>query len=108
FENSAQDAPVLGGATGGEMTAKDGRKFFFAADRRLESMRDPQGNTLAIVRDGASRIHRVTHSSGKEIDFARDGAPPANDGLLRRVTDPLGHSTAFSYGSRGNAISITD
>src|SRR5260221_9306165 len=85
------------------MTAKDGRKFFFAADGRLESMRDPQGNTLAIVRDGAGRIQRVTHSSGKEIVFARNG-----DCFTTGVIDPAGNRCRYSYDANGDLRGFFD
>jgi len=34
--------------------------------------------------------------------------PPANDGLLRKVVDPLGHTTTFTYDERGNVLTVSD
>ena len=34
--------------------------------------------------------------------------PIANDGLLRKVTDALGHVSRFSYDARGNVLSVVD
>jgi RHS repeat-associated protein len=34
--------------------------------------------------------------------------PPTNDGLLRKMVDPLGHVTTFTYDGRGNILTVTD
>jgi RHS repeat-associated protein len=34
--------------------------------------------------------------------------PPANDGLLRKLVDPLGHITSFTYDERGNVLTVSD
>ena len=34
--------------------------------------------------------------------------PPANDGLLRKLVDPLGHTTTFTYDERGNVLTVSD
>jgi YD repeat-containing protein len=102
-ENSAQDAPLITDATGWELTAKDGRKFRFDAEGRLEQMRDPQGNVLAIVRAGAGRIERVTHSSGKEIVFVRN-----EWGFITEVIDPAGNRCHYTYDVWGDLRTYHD
>ncbi len=38
-----------------------------------------------------------------------DGStPPANDGLLRKLVDPMGHTTTFAYDERGNVLAVSD
>jgi RHS repeat-associated protein len=34
--------------------------------------------------------------------------PPANDGLLRRLVDPKGNTTTFTYDDHGNVLTVTD
>ena len=88
--NGDPDVPELDDATGWELTSKDGRKFFFNANGRLESMRDPQGNTLSIVRDAADRINL--------LEYAFNGAPKTPDTSGSPVPVALIHpGTGFTH-----------
>jgi RHS repeat-associated protein len=47
----------------------------------------------------------TTHYSYEDDDSS---TPPANDGLLRKLVDPLGHITTFTYDERGNVLTVFD
>lgn len=49
-----------------------------------------------------------THTTNYAYEDEDPATPLANDGLLRRVTDALGHTSRFSYDERGNVLSVTD
>jgi RHS repeat-associated protein len=41
--------------------------------------------------------------------YEDDNAPqPLNDGLLRKLVDPLGHATSFTYNANGQVLTMTD
>jgi RHS repeat-associated protein len=47
----------------------------------------------------------TTHYSYEDDDAS---TPPANDGLLRKLVDPMGHTTSITYDERGNVLTVTD
>ena len=53
---------------------------------------------------GAPQVRSFTTT----YDYENPGVPPKDDGLLRHVTDPLGHTTSFTYDPSGSPLTITD
>lgn len=79
-------------------TAKDGTEFVVNQGAGgLQSVRDPNGNTLTISASG------ITHSSGQSIAFTRD-----TQGRITQITDPEGVSNVYTYSGDGDLISYKD
>jgi YD repeat-containing protein len=72
-----------------------------------ERPQDPGERTgLFTQLDGTLAQRTITINYAYEDDDP--GTPPANDGLLRKVVDPLNHTRQLSYDARGNVLTITD
>jgi RHS repeat-associated protein len=51
----------------------------------------------------------TTKSLTTHYFYEEDGtSQPLNDGLLRKVVDPLGHATTFTYNATGQVLTMTD
>lgn len=84
------------------LTTYDGMVYTFSGDwggqiSGLQSVTDPNENSLQIVRDG------IVHSSGVRVTFTRDAA-----GRITTITDPAGAELHFGYDTEGNLIAVTD
>jgi len=64
-----------------KFTAEDGTAYIIDRRAGLQSLSDPNGNTLTIGAGG------IVHSSGKSIVFNRDSL-----GRINSITDPNGNS----------------
>jgi len=80
-----------------KFTAEDGTAFIIDQRAGLQSLSDPNGNTLTISAGG------IIHSSGKSIVFNRDIA-----GRITSIVDPNGNSQFYNYDPNGDLISYTD
>lgn len=69
----------------------------------LASIRDPNGNTITISRDGAFRVAQVTDPVGRSLTFAYDSS-----GRITSITDPIGRSVQYTYNSQGTIATFTD
>ncbi len=76
-------------------TAPDGMKYTFNGDGTVASKTDRNGNSLTYSSGG------ITHSSGKQITFTRDG-----NNRITEIYDPIALATsgspALKYGYDGN------
>jgi RHS repeat-associated protein len=79
------------------LTTRDGRIFDLELQKGVTRLQDLNGNTLLIGSSG------ITHSSGRSISFARDGA-----GRITSITDPMGKSFTYTYDAAGDLIAVTD
>ena len=68
-----------------------GLEYTISRTNGLESLRDTDGNTLAITENG------VIHSAGTSIQFTRDGL-----GRITEVADPAGNSQFYAYDANGD------
>jgi len=80
-----------------KFTAEDGTAYIIDQRTGLQSLADPNGNTLTISAGG------IVHSSGKSIVFHRDIA-----GRIESITDPNGNSMFYQYDPNGDLVSYTD
>ncbi|MGE4180758.1 MAG: PASTA domain-containing protein [Limisphaerales bacterium] len=80
-----------------QYTSVDGRVFVITTSTGVQSIREPNGNTLTLGPGG------ITHSSGGSVAFTRDGL-----GRITRITDPNGHFQQYAYDAQGNLSSHTD
>lgn len=79
------------------LTTRDGRIFDLELQKGVIRIQDLNGNNLVITSAG------VSHSSGRSISFARDGA-----GRITSITDPMGKSFTYTYDAAGDLIVVTD
>jgi RHS repeat-associated protein len=80
-----------------KFTAEDGTAYIIDQRTGLQSLADPNGNTLTIGAGG------IVHSSGKSIVFNRDSF-----GRINSITDPNGNSQFYNYDANGDLVSYTD
>ena len=80
-----------------QLTALDGTVFVISEKNGLESIQDPNGNSLTFSSNG------ITHSAGKGIMFNRDG-----EKRIVAVTDPLGYRVQYEYDFYGDLVRVTD
>jgi fibro-slime domain-containing protein/RHS repeat-associated protein len=79
------------------LTTRDGRSFDLELRKGVTRLQDLNGNNLVIGSSG------VTHSSGKSISFARDGA-----GRITSITDPMGKNLTYTYDAAGDLVAVAD
>ncbi|MBM3240282.1 RHS repeat protein [Candidatus Poribacteria bacterium] len=79
------------------LTTKDGRELVINQSTGLESIEDPNGNTLFIDSSG------IVHSSGKSISFNRDA-----EVRITQITDPMGNALTYTYDANGDLVSFAD
>jgi len=84
------------------LTDRFGEAKQFAADGRLTSITDRNGNRLTMEYAGGV-ISRAVAASGRALTFVR-GA----DGRIAQVVDPGGRVWSFAYSDRGELTSVTD
>ncbi len=65
-------------------------------------------SVTGLFSDGSGRLITKTLTTSYVYEDDDPLTPPAEDGLLRKIVDPLGHATRFSYDDRGNVLAITD
>lgn len=81
----------------------DLRVYAFDNNGRLTSIRDRNGNTIRITRNGAGNVEQVTDTVGRTFAFSYNG------NLLSSVRDPLGRTIEFTYDDRtGNLAAARD
>lgn len=85
-----------------EYRRHDGSFMRFDAGGRLTSMTDANNNTVTLGYTG-NNLTSVTDAVGRALTFSYDGG-----GRITRVTDPLGRSWDYTYGTiSGNATVLT-
>ncbi len=80
-----------------KFTSVDGTVYVLDEALGLVSVTDRNGNTLTISANG------VTHSSGKNVVFNRDG-----QGRISSIVDPLGNSLTYDYDANGDLVRFTN
>ncbi len=79
------------------LTTAEGIQYVISRSLGLESITDPNGNTLAFGPGG------ITHSAGLSINMERD-----SEDRITRITDPMGYQVAYDYDGNGDLIEFTD
>ncbi len=69
-----------------ELTTRDGRIFHIGLEAGVTHLEDLSGNTLEITPAG------ITHSSGRGVEFVRDG-----HGRISEIIGPRGTTNTFTY-----------
>lgn len=80
-----------------ELTTKSGFVYTIHQDDGIETIEDPNGNTLTYSRNG------ISHSAGKSIQFIRDGK-----GRITEIEDPNGNLITYTYDINDDLGAVTD
>ena len=82
---------------------KDGTRYSYSMNGRLESIADPAGNTLTMTYTADGLLQKVADAHGRELLFTYE----ANH--LKTVTDPNNNQYGFSYENENlSAITYPD
>ena len=66
---------------------------------------DPQGNSVKVDYDSQMRIASVTDAIGQSTSFTYGSSDPLK---ITKITDPFGRSASFEYNTSGQLVAITD
>ena len=80
-----------------QFTDVDGIEYVINQDSGLESITEPNGNTITFSSDG------IIHSAGKSVLFDRD-----SEGRITTITDPMGNTIEYEYDFYGDLVAVTD
>ena len=85
-----------------ELAKKDGHKWHFRPDGKLDRISDPDGNAITMSYDASGRLGRITDTTGRETVLGHNAS-----GLIETLTDPAGNVTRYGY-DVGRLTSVTD
>lgn len=80
-----------------QLTTAEGYVYVIDQKSGLQSMVDPNGNTLNVSANG------IIHSGGKSVTFTRDA-----QGRITKITDPIGASMSYTYDANGDLVTFKD
>jgi RHS repeat-associated protein len=80
-----------------EYTTDEGVVIVIDKFQGVQSMRDPNGNTLTFGPGG------ITHSAGRSLTYLRDA-----QNRITRITDPNGNQHHYAYDANGDLVSYRD
>ncbi|MHC1684224.1 MAG: RHS repeat-associated core domain-containing protein [Clostridiaceae bacterium] len=78
-----------------KLTTEDGTEVSLHVTNGVESIKDKNGNTLNVSKDG------IKDASGKGIAFTRD-----SENRITSAKDPEGNTTSYEYDSAGDLVSV--
>lgn len=84
------------------MQERNGRTYAFNANNQIQTIADPDGNTLSFTYTGGTNLHQVTSSFGPQFTFDYTG------NLLASVSDNSGRSVSYQYDSNNNLTNFVD
>ncbi len=96
----AYDTLTKTDSTWGLRRARDQVYFAYDAAGRLSYIKDLNGNTHTIARDGSNRISSLMDGAGRLVTFTYDG------NRLNKVLDWAGRYQYFSYDGAGNLTKV--
>lgn len=79
------------------LTMMDGTACVINQATGLESITEPNGNTITLGAGG------IIHSAGKSVTFTRDA-----QSRITTITDPMGNTIEYEYDYYGDLVSVTD
>ena len=82
--------------------------YSYYADNTLQSVTDALGRVTSVDYDGFGNTTRITRMDGTPDAVTTTFTYEPNFNQLASVTDPLNHSTTFSYDRNGNLSTMTD
>ncbi|WP_431931220.1 RHS repeat-associated core domain-containing protein [Nonomuraea jabiensis] len=115
---------------GWHLTLRNGLTYVFGDEAPLQEIRDPQGNTVRILRkyknsfgsyigpvtqvrspngfwlaytyDSGDRVTRIEDNAGRAVTYTYEGD------LLKTVTGPTGKTTTYGYDAKSRLSTVTD
>jgi RHS repeat-associated protein len=88
---------------GYEVTRKDQVKLDFNSSGKLTSIKDANGQGVALVYDGSGRLSSATDSVGRQMTFSYNASSQ-----LTGVAASDGRGVSYSYNGGGQLASFTD
>ncbi len=82
-------------------TTKANQRYNFSAAGVLQTIQDPNNNTVTLAYDGNGRLGTVTAQGGATLTLGYDG-----NGRLSTVADPLTATTTYIYDGNGDLINV--
>jgi large repetitive protein len=94
-------------APDGTVTATDYHRW---SDGKLSDLKETESVTGLFTDEFSPTAPLSTKTFTTHYSYEDDdpNTPPANDGLLRKLVDPKGNTTTFTYDDRGNVLTVTD
>ncbi len=86
-----------------QIRLKDGTQKLFDANGFLVAIKDRNGNTVTIMRDGSGRISQIQEPAGRAITFQYDGV-----NRITQITDPIGRTVQYAYDGAGRLAQVTN
>jgi RHS repeat-associated protein len=84
-------------------TSAEGYRYLIDEIKGLQSMTDPNGNTLLVGTNGLTWTNTTTGGSSLSIAFKRDF-----QGRITNIVDAAGHAMGYRYSTNGNLAAFTD
>ena len=89
------------------LTRKDGTVYEFSwYGARLRTIRDLNGNSLGIARDGSNRITEIATQNDRHVSLKYESVDCST--CVTSATDSLGRQTTYQYDSSGHLTQVTD
>ena len=97
IDSGTGEAYGVGDTDGWTLTLANGQVLQVSVTFGLQSIADPNGNTLTFGSGG------ITSSTGRSVTFARDG-----QNRITTITDPNGKVRTYTYDASGDLTTYTD
>ena len=81
--------------------------FLVWSDGRKSDLKTSE-TVSGLFANAAGQLVQKTQTTTYAYEDEDPATRPLNDGLLRKVTDPMGRTTRFSYDDRGNVTEVED
>jgi len=84
-------------------TSAEGYRYLIDEVKGLQSVSDPNGNTLEIGTNGLVWTNSVSGTNSLSVAFQRD-----DGGRITNIVDAAGNSTRYAYSTNGDLVAFTD
>ncbi|MEV6982689.1 RHS repeat-associated core domain-containing protein [Sphaerisporangium sp. NPDC051017] len=88
---------------GWELRRRDGMRYFFPQYAPLTEIKDPNGNTITLTRDGEHKLTKVTSPNGRWIALTYNA-----DKRVTGLRDNIGRTVSYTYDAGGHLETVTD
>jgi RHS repeat-associated protein len=84
-------------------TSPEGYRYLIDEINGLQSVIDPNGNTLLIGTNGIAWTNSIAGTNTLSVAFHRDST-----GRITNIVDAVGNAIRYAYSTNGNLVSFTD
>jgi RHS repeat-associated protein len=78
-------------------TSTEGYRYLIDEIKGLQSVTDPNGNTLLVGTNGLTWTNSISEGSSVSVAFRRD-----SQGRITNIVDAAGHAMSYDYSTNGN------